>query len=110
MSHAEAALLAVPHEEAAVRIEHVVGRPAAERDRHLRDAAIAAFDFDETSPTRRLVDRDDHIVERELLAVLLVAEPDVEAELLQDGQHQRAVADHRFELLADLEVRAAPVP
>src|SRR4029077_20026292 len=78
-----AALVAVLQEEAAVRVGHVVGLSAAERHRRGHDALLAAFDLDER-PNRRLVNRDDHVVFRELLAVLLVAEPDVKAELFED--------------------------
>ena len=43
-------------------------RAAAERRGRRCDAALAAFDLDEGAD-RRLVDRDDDIVQRELLAV-----------------------------------------
>src|SRR5438876_5743445 len=79
----DAALLAVLHEETAVGIEDVVAGAAPEQLRRLRDAAIAAFDFNKHAD-RRFVDRDDAVVECELLAVLLVAEPDVEAELAEN--------------------------
>src|SRR4051812_24408320 len=58
----DAALLAVPREQAAVRIEDVIAGPASEQLRRLRDAAIAPFDFDEHAD-RRLVNRDDAVVE-----------------------------------------------
>ena len=47
----------------------------------------------------------DHVAERELLAVFLVAEPDLEAELLEDVRDRVGVADHRFEFLAQLHRR-----
>ena len=95
---------------AAVGIEDVVGVRAAERRGHVRDALLAAFDLDEDAD-RRLVDRDDDVLVRELLAVLLVAEPDVEPELLEHAQQHLAVADDGLELLAHLhDRRAGPAP
>ena len=75
-----------------------------------RDAALAAFDLDEHADGR-FVDRDDAVVEREFLAVLLVAEPDVESQLFEHAQQQVAVADDGLELFAHLDdARAAPGP
>ena len=71
----------------------------AERLGHRGDAVLAAFDLDEDAD-RRFVDRDDDVLVRELLAVLLVAEPDVQAELLEHAQQHLAVADDGLELLA----------
>src|SRR5262249_23002901 len=61
-------------------------------------------DLDERADWR-LVDRDDHIVEREFLAVLLVAEPGAEPELLEDADEHRSIGDDRLELFAQLERR-----
>ena len=88
----QTALLAVADEQSAVGIEQVVGRLTAQRTAAVGDAALAAFDLDE-GPHRRLVDGDDDVVGGELLAVLLIPEPDAEAELLQHAQEQRPVAD-----------------
>ena len=74
--------LAVLDEEAAIGVEDEVGRRAPERRRHGEDALFAAFDLDERAD-RRLVERDGDVLGRELLAVLLVAEPDVQPELLE---------------------------
>ena len=38
------------------------------------------------APDGRLVDSDDHVVERKFLAVLLVPEPHVETQLLEDAE------------------------
>ena len=47
----------------------------------------------------------------EFLAVFLIPEPHLEAELLEQAQQQRAVADERLELVAQLHGRrAAPGP
>ncbi len=72
------AFLAEADEQRAIRIDDVVGRAAAERIDGRDDAAVAAFDLDERAD-RCFVDRDDHLVERELLAVFLVAEPDAKS-------------------------------
>jgi len=96
--------VAVLDEQPAVRIEDEVGGRAAERLRHREDALLAPFDLDEHAD-RRLVDRDDHILVREFLAVLLVPEPHVQPQLFEDAQQHRAVADDGFELLAQLHRR-----
>ncbi len=62
---------------------------------------FAAFDLDERAD-RRLVDGDDDVVGRELLAVLLVAKPDVEAELLKNRQQHVAVGDDGLTFLSQL--------
>src|SRR5207244_9233018 len=49
--------------------------------------------------------RDDDVVEHELYAELLIAEPDTEAELFQDAQKKRAVGDDRLELVAQTHIR-----
>ena len=98
-------LLAVLHVEAAIRIGHVVVRACA---RALRPCAwmplLAAFDFDERAD-RRFVNRDRDVLVRKLLAVLLVAEPHVEAELFEHVQQQQAVADDGLHLFAKLHRR-----
>src|SRR5262245_32348325 len=71
----QAVRVAQLQEEASVRVEDVVIRRAAQRLGHGRDTLLATFDFDEHT-TRRLIDRDDHILVGELLAILLVPEPD----------------------------------
>ena len=83
----------------------VVGRAAAKRHGRRSDAAVAAFDLHERAD-RCLVHRHDDIVEREFLAVLLVAEPDAKSRPLEDhrGEHP-AVVDARFEFLAQLQRR-----
>ena len=97
-------------EEEAVRVGDVVRRRAAERARRLVDRVFAAFDLDEHAD-RRLIDRDHHVVVREFLAVFLVAEPDVQAELFEDGLQRRAVGDDGFVLFADLDRgRESPGP
>src|SRR5947209_12082259 len=67
----QTAFLAVTDEETPVGIEHVVGRSTAERFGRRRDAALPPFDF-HVRADRRLVDGDQHIVERKFFAVLLV--------------------------------------
>src|SRR5262245_65639525 len=79
----DAACFAVAQVNAAIRVEQVIGRPAPERFGGFVDAALASLDFDERSD-RRLVDGHDDVVERELLAVLLISEPRAEAELPQN--------------------------
>src|SRR6202008_1098057 len=96
-----AELLAMLDEEAAVGIEDEVRRRASERDRHRQNPFFAPFDLDE-GPDRRLVDRDHDVLGGVLLAVLLVAEPDVKAELFEHPLHDLAVADHGLVLVADL--------
>src|SRR4051794_18253325 len=73
----KAALLAFGEEERAVRGNEVVAFGAAERSGRGADAGVGPFDLDERAE-RRLVDRDRHVAVRELLAVLLVTEPDLE--------------------------------
>ena len=73
------------------------------------DGVFAALDLDEHAD-RRFVDRDHHVVGGELLAVLLVAEPDVQAERLEDGQQRRAVGDDGLVLFADLDRPGLPGP
>ena len=63
-----------------------------------------ALDLDEHAD-RRFVDRDDDVFVRELLAVLLVPEPDVQPELLENLQQDLAVADERLDLFAQLHGR-----
>src|SRR6185436_15437550 len=99
----EPGFLLVLQEQRAVGVYDVVGRPPSEGARHGGDARFAALDLDEHAD-RRLVDGDDDVLVREFLAVLLVAEPDVEAQFLEDPQQQPAVADHRLELVADLHL------
>jgi hypothetical protein len=60
---------------------------------------FAALDLDERAD-RRLVYGDDDVVGRELLSVLLVAKPDMEAELLKDREQHVAVGDDRLTFLA----------
>src|ERR1051325_3833846 len=100
----DAARLALEDVDAPVRIEQVIGRTAPERHRHLVNAVRAALDLDER-PDRRFVDCDDHVVERELFAVLLVAEPHVEPELFEHAQQHGAVADDGLELVAHFQDR-----
>src|SRR5688572_31757056 len=77
---------------------------AAERFGHRRNALLAAFDLDEYAD-RRLVDGDGDILVRELLAVLLVAEPDVKAELVEHPQQDLTVADEGLVFLPDRQGR-----
>ena len=72
-------------EDTAIGVEDVIGPGASERRGGRLDPLLAAFDLDE-DPHRRLVDRHDDVVVRELLAVLFVAEPDVQAELLKNRE------------------------
>ena len=97
-------LLAVLHEQPAVRIGDVVGRLSRQRRGHVVDALLAAFDFDERAD-RRFVDRDRDVFVRELLAIFFVAEPHAEAELFEHVQQQQAVADDGLELFAKLHRR-----
>src|SRR5438552_3333987 len=92
------------YEEAAVRLEHIDVRASAERLGRRGDAAIAAFDFDKHTD-RRLVDRDDAVVEREFLAVLLIPEPDVKTELAQNAHQDGAIADDGLHLFAHFHPR-----
>ena len=88
-------------EEAAVGIEHEIRRRASERNRHREDAFFAAFDLDERADGR-LVDGDDDVFGGVLLAVLLVAEPHVQAELLEHALQHFAVANDGLVLVAHL--------
>src|SRR6266508_3376858 len=99
-----AARLAINDVETAIGIDQVIVGRAAERFGHSRDAAIAALDLDKRAD-RRLVERDDDIVEREFFTILLIAEPDAEAELFENVDEERAVADHGLELLTQLHQR-----
>src|SRR5262245_46975047 len=81
----EAARAPVLAEETAIRIQQVVLRPAPERFGHLVDAAIAALELDERADGG-FVHGHDHVLERELFAVLLVAEPDAETKMLEDAE------------------------
>src|SRR6188768_709256 len=73
-------------EERPVRVEDEVVLLSAERAGRFDDAVLIALDLDEHAD-RRLVDGDDGVAERVLFAVLLIAEPDREAELLQAAKH-----------------------
>ena len=74
-------------------------RPSARR--HRLDAFLAAFDFD-VCADRRFVESDRHVFGRVLFAVLLVAEPDVHAELFEHVLQHGAVGDDCFVLVAYL--------
>src|SRR5690349_20377729 len=100
----DAARFAVDLVQPAIRVDEVVAGSAAERLRRVGDSSVAAFDLDER-PDRRFVQRQQHIVERELFAILLIAEPDAEAELLEDAHDERAVADDGLELFAQFRDR-----
>ena len=65
------------------------------------DVLLAAFDLDERAD-RRFVDGDHDVLGRELLAVLLVAEPHAQPQLVQDGEQRVAVGDDGFVLFAHL--------
>ena len=89
------------HEEPAIRVEDEVGGRAAQRVGHRQDAFFRAFDF-EVGADRRLVERDDDARRLELLAELLIAEPRLQAELLQHAAQDLGVGHLGFLLLAHL--------
>src|SRR5262245_2777263 len=96
----QAVLVSMLKEEKSVRVgDVIVGRPS-ERGCSAVDRLLTALDFDERADGR-LVDGDHDVVRTEFLAVLLVAEPDVEAELLQDREQHVAVGDDGFTFLAE---------
>ena len=70
-----------------------------------RRCRVAAFDLDE-GPDRRLVERDDDVVEREFLAILLIPEP---ARGSRAASSTRSTSEpsptHGLELLAQLHLR-----
>src|SRR5262245_28186402 len=86
----QAALVSMLKEEKSVRVgDVVVGRPS-ERGCRAVDRLLTALDFHERADGS-LVDGDHDVVRAEFLSVFLVAEPDVEAELLKDCEQHIAV-------------------
>src|SRR5262245_26351317 len=98
------ALVAVADKKGAIRIDDEVGWPTPERGDSRDDAAVAAFNLDEGSHWS-LVDRDDHLIERELFAIFLVAKPDPVSESKENRDKAFSVFDARLELLAEFERR-----
>jgi hypothetical protein len=99
--------VAMLQEQKAVGVGDVVALALAERTCRGMDRLFTAFDLDEDAD-RRLVDCDHDIVGGKLLAILLVAEPDVEAERFEDGEQHGTVGDDGFMLFANLDQSRDP--
>src|SRR5262249_9837974 len=94
---------AVVTEERSIGVDQVVSGAAPECKGHVCDAPIAPLDFDEGA-NGCFVDGHNQIVEGEFLAVFLIAEPDLKAELFQNAQEQRTVSYNRLKFFAHFHV------
>ena len=86
-------------EQPAIRVEHIVRLAAPECSRHELDCTLTAFDFHE-SADGRFIERDRRVFGCELLAKLLIPEPDVQTQSLEHAYQNVPVADDGFMLLA----------
>src|SRR5689334_12398937 len=88
-------------EETSIGVQDEIRWRTPEREGHREDPFLAPFDFDEGAD-RGFVNRNRDVFGAVLLAVLLVAKPDVQAELFEHALHDLAVANHRLIFVADL--------